>query len=224
MLFRSQAADGVNALAQKNAAQAQAQQQGLADKQSKQSELSKQSAVTKQNFDQSGAKAGQGQGLVGGFIGKFMSLMSMIPSRLMGDSGEGSSGAKKLQSGVDGAGKGSAAGQQAVQQAQAAGSQFSADTANANTQAQEVGSQMGTLTGQVQTDKAAALQGQADLQSAEGEIDTKIDSMEADQGRLAAEHDGWVATMLNWTTSHEALRKKGMGELEGIVTLVDTKS
>ena len=48
--------------------------------------------------------------------------------------------------------------------------------------------------------------------------------VEMDQARLAAEHDGWVATMLNWTTSHEAMRKKGMGELEGIVTLVDTKS
>ena len=218
------AAEGVKALAEKNKAQAGAQQDALADKQSQQSTLQTQTTDAKADFDQSGAKADQGGGLVGSFVGKFLTLMGMIPSKLMPGASAGTEGAKKLQAGVEGGSKASATGQQAVQQVSAAGAEFSSATANANTQAQEVSGSMDSLGGVASQDKALADQGRTELAAAEGTIDADLASMEAEQARLAAEHDGWAVSMMNWSQTHEARRTEAMGELDGIVSLVDTEA
>lgn len=217
------AAEGVRALADKNKAQADAQKQALSEKQGKQAELASQTSDAKEDFNQSGAKADQGGGLVGGFIGKFMSLMGMIPSKFLGSAGEGNAGAKKLQAGVDGGAKGSQAGQEAVQQVAAAQGEMAASTQAATTEAQEVTGTMDNVAGLADQDKAAALDGENQLASAEGQIEESVGSIESEQDRLAQEHDGWAVAMMNWSQIHETRRKEAMGELDGIVSVVDSK-
>ena len=61
------------------------------------------------------------------------------------------------------------------------------------------------------------------LGAAEGQIDESVGSIEAEQARLAQEHDAWAVAMMSWSTNHESVRKGAMGELDGIVSVVDSK-
>ncbi|MCP4805543.1 MAG: hypothetical protein GY913_15600 [Proteobacteria bacterium] len=219
--IEQQALVGIDAVADANKGAAAKTQEGLDEKKGKQDELKTEATNAEGTFDKSGEKSDESQGLVGGIITKFMSLMNMIPSKLMGNSGEGSGGAKKLDEGVKGGGKATETGSETVAQVTEGQEAMVAATDEGKAQVSESDAALDTAKGEIAAKKDETGTAQDEMAGASTDLDTRLTNIATEQERLEAVHDMNVEQASSWSNVHETQRVAGMGELDGIVKLVE---
>ncbi len=159
---------------------------------------------------------------VGSFLPKFLEMLNIVPSRVTGGGGSGeiqqvNDSAQNQQQGA------------ADAQAVAAHSATQADAMQRDTQAsqQAANEDLSAMTGmdeQISAEQLEAVDGRAFLQQTLEDAASRQEELDAEMQRLQSEHMAAVQSGSSWAATHEQMRVAGLGELDGIVDLMESDS
>lgn len=173
------------------------------------------------NARDSQSRGEEGRGALGGFVNRFIQLMGMVPSRLVSNAGQGASGARQLDQGVRNqgqtAGETNTAGASTVQEAQ----RMRAQTSAAQNEAGQASQELQSLDQSIGDEQLATTDGMTFMQDAMTTSQDRLDAIAAEKERLRGEHAGAQSAMTGWIATHEQMRLAGLGELDGLVELID---
>jgi hypothetical protein len=199
-----------------------AQQEGdIGQKEQKQGEVK--SKVEEQGAKSADAKAKQQARAdrTTAFVGKFLQLMGMVPSRVVSNAGPGSSGVRKLQQGVEGVGSGSDSGKQKADHAKAGVGQMGAATAAAKQGTAEGKKQLDALDAEWQGDRKAVGTGLDFLAQSERSGTAREKQLEQALKAEQAAYVAAVSAMDGWAGEHHALRTTGQAGVEEQLTSIE---
>lgn len=168
--------------------------------------------------EQSGSSTAE---TIGGFIGRFMEMLGVVPSRVIPNAGAGADGIQRVQTAAAEQGQTSADAHAAAGNAVVEADRMRQETAMAATEAQADQATLTTLDEQVAAERLSAVDGQTFLQDTLLDAETRQAELEAEMQRLRGEHEAAVQGGASWVSTHEATRVAGLGELDGIVELIE---
>jgi hypothetical protein len=205
------------------AMQGQVQQHGaeIAGKQQQQQQLQAKSAQATGQAQGAQGKGQESQGLVGSFLGGFMQLMGMIPSRILSNAGEGASAGPRLQQGVQSQGEAGTLGAQGAQQAAQQAAQFSSETQALGGQQQGLSGQVQGVGAQAQAQQAEAQQGVGQLQQAQQQAQQGAAQSEAQLQQAQAQYNQAKQRQDQWAQQHLGVRGPPMAEIETLAASLE---
>ena len=186
-----------------------------------QGDLAESACEVQQKGEEHQTKANEGQGLMGGFFSRFMTLMGMVPSRIIGDAAEGAEGAKQLNQSVTDQSAVADKQLQGADQMSTQATNMQGDTSAASADATLAASQFTQAEQQAINKELEAMDGMELIEATREDAATRLTSIAAEKERLKGEHAAAISTMAGWSDNHHDLRVSGLGELDGIVQLVD---
>ncbi|MCB9529465.1 MAG: hypothetical protein H6701_13955 [Myxococcales bacterium] len=196
-------------------------QQQLGEKQTAQGALRTAGQET-QNQAAQGEQSGSSTAeTIGGFIGRFMEMLNIVPSRVIPNAGAGGDGIRRVQTAAGDQQQSSADANTAANNAVVEADRMTQETTTATTAAQEDRATMTGFDAQVETERLSTMDGQTFLQQTMADATARQAELEAEMQRLRGEHEAAVQSGSSWVSTHEAQRVAGLGELDGIVALVE---
>lgn len=205
------------------AMQGQVQQHGaeIASKQQQQQQLQAKSAQASGQAQGAQAKGQESQGLVGSFIGGFMQLMGMIPSRILGNAGEGASAGPRVQQGVQSQAEAGTLGAQGAQQAAQKSAQYTSETQALGGQQQGLSGQVQGVGTQAQAKQSEAQQGVGQLQQAHQQAQQGAAQSEAQLQQAQAQYNQAKQRQDQWAQQHLGVRGPAMAEIETLAASIE---
>ncbi|MCB9554246.1 MAG: hypothetical protein H6705_20645 [Myxococcales bacterium] len=164
------------------------------------------------------SKSGEGQGLIEGFVGKFLELMGKVPSRFVSNAGAGSEGAQQLQGAATGGAEAMQTGASAGAAAEAAATEHKARTTALRGQTEATAGQLDTAEGAMNTREQDAQTGLGELDQAEAELEAELAALCAERDRLVAGHAADAQLGADWTQAHQSERLAREADLEALIS------
>ncbi|MFO0575421.1 MAG: hypothetical protein U1A78_15620 [Polyangia bacterium] len=203
--------------------QGQVQQHGaeIAGKQQHQQQLQAKTGQASGQAQGAQAKGQETQGLVGSFLGGFMQLMGMVPTRILGNAGEGAAAGPRVQQGVQSQAEVGTLGAQGSQQAAQTAARFSLETQALGGQQQELSGQVQGVGAQAQARQAEAQQGVAQLQQAQQQAQQGAAQSEAQLQQAQAQYNQAHQRQDQWAQQHLGVRGPAMAEIETLAASIE---
>lgn len=214
------ALDAIQAISDANKEAIGTHQQELGEKVTAQGELKTHATETQGQAgegESSGASTAQ---TVGGFLPRFLEMLNIVPSRIIGGKG----GAGEIQQVNDSAEKqqqNSADAKNTAAEGITQANSMTRDTQASQQSANEELNKMTSVDQQISAEQLEATDGRAFLQQTMEDAEKRQGELDTEMERLQSEHSTAVQSGSTWAASHEQLRVAGLGDLDGIVELMD---
>ena len=148
------------------------------------------------------------------FVGKFIQLMGMVPTKIVKGAGAGAANAQKLKTGVDGMGKGAQQGEQKATQAKGGLQQMAKESQQARTTTEQGQKQLAALDKEWGTDLKDVNSGLDFLGQSEKSGEAKVTSL---QKAMETQQQTYMASynaMAGWAGEHYSLRTTGQSSVD----------
>ena len=174
-----------------------------------------------QGTETSDAQAQQMGGVMD-FVSGFASLMSIIPSRLLGGGG-GNDAGSQISEGVGSMGDRSTRAVDEASTNRADAEEMTAQTEAANAELDQAASESQAVQSEMVTEQSNAESADADIESARSAAESR--KAEAEQERAAAQaaHAAAVAALNGWSASHNAARTGQEASLDGNLDSIEKR-
>jgi hypothetical protein len=213
------ALDAVQAISAANQEAIATHQQQLGDKHTAQGDLRDAATETQGQAtegEQSGASTAE---TVGGFLSRFLEMLNIVPSQVLGDGG--GDGIQQVHSSAQQQEQVSGDARATADRGVSEADRMEQETQQAENNASEDLTCMQGADEQIMQEQLSTMDGQTFLQQTLEDARTRQGELEGEMARLQGEHQGAVQSGSAWATTHEQQRVAGLGELDGIVELIE---